>query len=93
MKLTQEELTLLFFALNSDKENKPRTFQFTELGMISGLSDKFRPLLKDGTIGEGEHPLELTTDEKKLLKDMVTERNWMIGDAAHILTLTEKLSK
>lgn len=95
MKFTQLEVAVVFTALNIREDGSAKTFAFSQLKLVNTLSEKFSVALAEGgeTVKEGEHEIEdLTTDEKKLLKDNVEMRGWSRAHAPHALTLIAKLS-
>jgi len=85
------ELGCVFFALNQNKEGKPRKFQFTELAKVTEIAKKLDTCVKDGKIEDKDHKLELTADEKVFIKEKLEEMDWQMGDSVHVLSLVAKL--
>lgn len=91
MVITQSEVVYVFLAINQDAKGELRKFQFTQLAKVNALAFKLDALVEDGKVKEGDHDVEVTTDEKKMISDFIKEREWPMGDAKVILGLTEKL--
>lgn len=91
MKLTQQEVTLVFFSLNQSKDGSPRKFHFAELAKVNALAAKLDLCVKDGRIEDKEPELDLTTEEKAFILERVKELDWQTGDAKYVLSLVEKL--
>jgi len=92
MKFTMGEVGVLIAALNLKSDGTARMFQAIQLPDIASIVGKLKKLVnKDGLIPPGDHEIELGTDEKKLIKDCLEERDWSSGDAEAVITVTEKL--
>ncbi len=92
MKLTHIEVALINYSLSLDKEQKPRRFAFSELGLVSGISKKIVALVKEDKILPGEYELEFSTEEKSKILSAIKELDWSAGDGAAVLEVVEKLS-
>lgn len=88
-----EEISCLIHSVNLNKEGRTRTFPAITLPLVAGLMKKVRALGDaDGKILAKECELDLSTDEKKFVKDLVNELEWPAGDGEFVLGLIEKLS-
>lgn len=86
------EIAVILSAVNLKDDNSARTFEAIKLPDVASLMKKLKALAdEDGNIQPGDYALNLTTDEKVLVKDCLGGRTWPSGDAEAVLSLTEKL--
>ena len=95
MKITKTEIGLALVTLNYNSDLKSqRRFPIGQLKLAGDLAAELRKHTSDtGVINEGEEfEVELSTDQKKYLKDLLGVMDWTAGDAKHVFSLIEKLS-
>lgn len=91
MVFSMQEVACVFFALNQDKEGKPRRFQFVDLIKVNGIADKLKSCLKGDQLENKDYKLDFTAEETVFLLEKIKEIDWQMGDSKAVLSLTEKL--
>ena len=69
MTLTHQEISCAVYAVNTTKDGHARRFAAIQLPLAGSVMTTFRTFIKDDKIAPGEYEVEMSTDEKKMIKD------------------------
>lgn len=93
MVISQQEAIVAWSAVNLNEKGEPRTFPLSQLGDAGKIAKELRAKTSgpDDKFLEGDHDVELDTDCRKLLKDLL-DRSWPVQVAEAVFSLKAKLA-
>jgi hypothetical protein len=98
MKINVQQLAIISYILQLDKEGKAKQFALAELTTASDIFKEIKKCTKkkeiEGKMNEvfKDGEIELTSEQKVFLTKLIDERDWTVNDAETIFEL-KKLIK
>jgi hypothetical protein len=92
MKLNKDELTICINAMNQS-DTGVRQFSFDRLGLASSVSKDLMVFVEGDEVKDGEHDVELTTEQKMLIRKCVSDRSWPVSVSENVLAIVKRLNE
>jgi hypothetical protein len=93
MKITTQQLGLVNFVLQIDKEGKSKQFPLAELTLASDIFKEIKKCTEKKMEGEKEIEIfvdgevDITSEQKVFITKLIDERDWTVQDSEAVFTL------